>query len=66
MTIKPSSDAQKRAAANYRQRNQGKSRLPGVLLEPDEAALLNEMAERYGSKKAAIIAGLKKLKNIDV
>ncbi|EDR7342117.1 hypothetical protein QE95_003849 [Salmonella enterica subsp. salamae] len=66
MTGIKSSEAQKRAAANYRQRNHKKSRLPGVLLSPDEAELLDEMAERYGSKKAAIIAGLEKLKEVDL
>lgn len=66
MTISQSSEAQKRAAANYRQRNKEKSRLPGVLLSPEESQLLDEMAERYGSKKAAILAGLKRLKEVDL
>ena len=56
------SEAQKRAVARYRQRNQDKARLPGVLLSAEESALLDEMAEKYGSKKKAIIEGLKLLK----
>ena len=59
-------EAQKRAAANYRKKNQGK-RLPGVILSDAESALLDEMAEKFGSKKEAIFAGLKKLKeSLDV
>ncbi|CAM3946504.1 hypothetical protein PLGE761_02405 [Pluralibacter gergoviae] len=62
-----STEAQKKAAATYRAKNSGKARLPGVLLTDDESALLNEMANRYGSKKGAIMAGLKKLKeSVDI
>lgn len=56
------SESQRRAFANYRKKNQGKARLPGVILDDSEAVLLEEMGAKFGSKKAAIIAGLKKLK----
>jgi hypothetical protein len=54
--------AQLRANANYRQRKTG-ARLPGVILNNEESALLDEMAEKFGSKKAAIFEGLKLLKS---
>lgn len=57
-----SPDSRLRAVAAYRERNKGKSRLPGVMLSDREAELLDEMAARYGSKKEAIIRGLELLK----
>ncbi|QHM73252.1 hypothetical protein [Mixta intestinalis] len=54
-------EAQRRAAANYRARNANRARLPGVFLTPEEAELLDELAEIYGTKRDAIIEGLKML-----
>lgn len=50
--------------ANKRQneKRQGKPRLPGVILTPDQEVLLSEMGELCGSKTAAIFEGLKLLK----
>lgn len=55
-------DAQKRANEKQKQKRAGRPRLPGLYLTDNEHKLLTEMSERYGSKKAAIFAGLNLLK----
>lgn len=53
---------QQLANKRQNQNRQGKPRLPGVVLTPEQNALLTEMGERYGSKTAAIFEGLALLK----
>lgn len=50
--------------ANRRQNEQRRHlpKIPTLVISEEEAALLNELAIVYGSKKAAIMAGLHALK----
>lgn len=54
--------AQLKAANKYYDKNRNNARLPATMLSQEEAALLDEMAAQYGTKKAALIAGLHLLK----
>ncbi|EAA2649196.1 hypothetical protein AAK12_003344 [Salmonella enterica subsp. enterica] len=54
--------AQLRASNRYYEKNRGNARLPATMLSQEEAELLEEMAAQYGTKKAALIAGLQLLK----
>ncbi|ECC1658438.1 TPA: hypothetical protein JDL67_001203 [Salmonella enterica subsp. salamae] len=54
--------AQLKASNKYYEKNRGSARLPATMLSKEEAALLEEMAAQYGTKKAALIAGLQLLK----
>ncbi|WP_018694176.1 hypothetical protein [Algicola sagamiensis] len=56
------SEAQKAAHAKYEKTRKNKPRLPGGYLTEEENVLLGEMADVYGSKKAAIFKGLELLK----
>lgn len=56
-------EAQIRAMNRQKQKRVGQPRLPGSCISDTENQLLNEMAEKHGSKKAAIFKGLKLLKN---
>ena len=48
------------------QKRKGLPRLPGSYIqEPAKAALLDDMAKRYGSKQAAIFKGLELLAGLD-
>lgn len=55
--------AQIRAMQKQKQKRVGQPRLPGSCISDTENQLLNEMGEKYGSKKAAIFMGLELLKN---
>ncbi|NUF49539.1 hypothetical protein [Gilliamella sp. ESL0250] len=57
-------EAQKRAEEKRKQKRLGRPRLPGIYLTDSEHALLTEMGEKYGSKKAAIFEGLHLLKDV--
>ncbi|EAA7382359.1 hypothetical protein ZW61_004139 [Salmonella enterica subsp. houtenae] len=46
----------------YYEKNRGNARLPATMLSQEEAELLEEMAAQFGTKKAALIAGLQLLK----
>jgi hypothetical protein len=50
--------------ANRRQNEQRRNlpKIPTLIISEDEAALLSELAAIHGSKKAAILAGLRLLK----
>lgn len=54
--------AQLKASNKYYDNNKDKPRLPATMLSQAEAELLEEMAAHYGTKKAALIAGLNLLK----
>lgn len=56
------SDAQRAADKAYEMKRSSKPRLPSVYLTDAENKLLCELADKYGSKKAAIIKGLEQLK----
>ena len=56
-------EAQKRAIEKQSKKRVGKPRLPGIYLTDNENDLLTEMGEKYGSKRAAIFAGLAMLKS---
>lgn len=61
--MKPRTDAHRKADAKYRQ---GRVRVPLDFNADDpDLALLEQMAERHGSRKAAIVAGLKALDATD-
>lgn len=54
--------AQLKASNRYYEKNRDSARLPATMLSQEEAQLLEEMAAQYGTKKAALIAGLQLLK----
>lgn len=56
-------EAQIRAMNKQKQKRIGQPRLPGLCISDTENQLLNEMGDKYGSKKAAIFKGLALLKN---
>ena len=62
MRQKPRSAAQKRAESKYGEKRKSKPRLPGGYLSEEEAELLDSVAKDFPSKKAAIFAGLRLLK----
>lgn len=64
MTEDKRSKAQLAADEKYEGKRAGMARLPGGYLSEQEAALLDEMAALFGSKKAAIFKGLELLKKI--
>ncbi|OCG45729.1 hypothetical protein A9G34_01105 [Gilliamella sp. Choc4-2] len=55
-------ESRKRAIKKQMQKRVGQPRMPGAYISDNENALLIEMGELYGSKKAAIFAGLLLLK----
>ena len=59
------SEVRRERARRYKDKLVGKPRLPGGVLSEEESQLLERMAEKHGGKKAAIIAGLKKLEGQD-
>lgn len=54
--------AQLKASNKYYDKNKDNPRLPASMLSQEEAELLDEMAAQFGTKKAALIAGLNLLK----
>ena len=56
-------EAQIRAMNKQKQKRIGQPRLPGLCISDTENQLLNEMGDKYGSKKSAIFKGLALLKN---
>lgn len=56
------SDAQRAADKAYEAKRSNRPRLPSVYLTDAENQLLCELADKYGSKKAAIIRALEQLK----
>lgn len=56
------SAAQKAADKAYEEKRRSKPRLPSAYLTYAENKLLCDLADKYGSKKVAIIKGLEQLK----
>lgn len=50
--------------AKYQAKRAGRPRMPGLYLSQEEADLLERMAARCGSKKAALMEGLKMLDDV--
>ncbi len=56
-------EAQKRAMKKQIEKRKCLPKIPCLCITQEENELLTEMSEKFGSKKAAIIRGLRLLKN---
>lgn len=56
-------EAQKRAMKKQIEKRKGLPRIPCLHITQEENELLIEMSEKFGSKKEALIRGLRLLKN---
>lgn len=55
------SESAERAKKKYEEKRKGQSRIPTIYISEEENELLNNLAEIYGTKKAAILKGLELL-----
>ncbi len=62
-TTKPKLTPQQLANQRQNEKRATMPRLSPFYLSEDDAKLLDDLAKEYGSKKAAVIAGLHALKN---